>query len=311
MKLNRMVSTSGLSYESWIEYRKKGIGGSDAGAICGLNPYRSQMSVYIDKTQSQNDEIDNEAMRQGRDLEQYVADRFCEETGKKVRRSNSIFYNADHPIMLANVDRLVVGENAGLECKTASAYSDGKWAGDEIPESYQVQCHHYMAVTGADAWYIACVILGKRFIWRRIERDEGLISMLIKIEEDFWKDHIECRNMPDPDGSKACDEIIKKYYPRSKSENKIELIGFDEKLKRRQDIDALQDKLAIEKKTIDQEIQLYMGDAETAENDRYQVSWRTVSSCRIDTKKLKSDHPNIYAACVKTSESRRFSIKTL
>ena len=161
MKLNRLVSTSDLTHEEWLKYRKKGIGGSDAGAICGLNPYRSPMSVYIDKTEDNIEEIDSEAMRQGRDLEQYVAERFCEETGKKVRRANAIFYNPDHPFMTANVDRMIVGENAGLECKTASAFSADKWSDGKIPESYEIQCHHYMAVTGADSWYIACVILGK------------------------------------------------------------------------------------------------------------------------------------------------------
>ena len=87
--------------------------------------------------------------------------------------------------MLANVDRLIVGENAGLECKTASAYSADKWKDGHIPESYEIQCHHYMAVTGADAWYIACVILGKEFIWHKIERDEEIIQMLIRLESDF------------------------------------------------------------------------------------------------------------------------------
>ena len=71
---------------------KKGIGGSDAGSICGLNPYATAISVYQDKTQEEvTEKEDNESMRQGRDLEEYVARRFMEETGKKVRRANSIF----------------------------------------------------------------------------------------------------------------------------------------------------------------------------------------------------------------------------
>ena len=151
MKLNKVVSTLEMPHEEWLRYRKKGIGGSDAGAICGVNKYRSAVSVFLDKTTEQTSEFDNEAMRQGRDLEQYVAERFCEETGKKVRRANAIFSHSELPFMLANVDRLVVGENAGLECKTASAFSADKWADGSIPPEYEVQCNHYMAVTGADA----------------------------------------------------------------------------------------------------------------------------------------------------------------
>lgn len=111
MKLNKVVSTLEMPHEEWLRYRKKGIGGSDAGAICGVNKYRSAVSVFLDKTAEQTSEFDNEAMRQGRDLEQYVAERFCEETGKKVRRANAIFSHSELPFMLANVDRLVVGEN--------------------------------------------------------------------------------------------------------------------------------------------------------------------------------------------------------
>lgn len=310
MKLNKMISTSGISHDQWLEARKKGIGGSDAGAICGLNPYRSPMSVYIDKTSDGNsEEEDNESMRQGRDLEQYVAERFCEATGKKVRRANAIFYNTEYPFMIANVDRLIVSENAGLECKTASAYSSDKWKDGNIPESYEIQCHHYMAVTGAEAWYIACVILGKGFVWKKIERDESVIEMLTGIEKDFWDRYILGDDVPDPDGSKACDEIIKKYYPDSSSGPSISLYGFDEKLKRREEIQELESKLEDEKKSIEQEIQMYMKDAEIAESTNYKVTWKTVSSNRIDSKKLKSEYPDIYAECMNVSKSRRFTIK--
>lgn len=147
-----MIHTAGMSREEWLEMRRTGIGGSDAGAVCGLNPYSSPMSVYYDKTAKDvKDDYDNEAMRQGRDLEDYVAGRFMEATGLKVRRSNMMYRSKEHPFMLADVDRLIVGEDAGLECKTASAYSADKWKNGEIPPYYQIQCYHYMAVTGRRA----------------------------------------------------------------------------------------------------------------------------------------------------------------
>lgn len=312
MRLNKLVSTVDMDHETWLQYRKKGIGGSDAGAICGLNPYATAISVFIDKTQPQaGAKEDNEAMRQGRDLEEYVARRFSEETGKKVRRANSIFYQEEHPFMLANVDRLIVGENAGLECKTASAYSADKWKDGHVPESYEIQCHHYMAVTGADAWYIACVVLGREFIWHKIERDEETIQMLTQIETEFWNDNVLADKMPEPDGSKAAEELLSKYYGSSEPEKSISLVGFDEKLKRRAEISELQDKLEKEKKQIEQEVKVYMEDAEKADSDRFSVSWKSVVSNRVDSKKLKSDYPDIYKECVKASESRRFTVKEI
>ena len=85
------ISTVHMELTEWLEQRKQGIGGSDAGAVCGLNPYASPMSVYQDKTSPEIRIQENEAMRQGRDLEDYVAKRFMEATGFKVRRSNVMY----------------------------------------------------------------------------------------------------------------------------------------------------------------------------------------------------------------------------
>ena len=154
------ISTLNMPREEWLQLRKSGIGGSDAGAICGLNPYASPMSVYRDKTTEDLSDMDSETMRQGRDLEDYVARRFMEATGLKVRRSNMMYRSEEHPFMIADVDRLIVGEDAGLECKTASAYNADKWKDGEVPLHYLMQCCHYMAVTGRSAWYIAVLIYG-------------------------------------------------------------------------------------------------------------------------------------------------------
>ena len=83
--MKRLVSTRNLSKEDWLRYRKCGITGTDAGAILGLNPYRSAFQVYHDKISDTIENIDNEAMRQGRDLEDYVAQRFTEATGLRKR----------------------------------------------------------------------------------------------------------------------------------------------------------------------------------------------------------------------------------
>lgn len=112
--MKKLVSTLNMEKTEWLRYRKRGIGGSDAGAVCGLNPYRSAIEVYQDKISENIEDIDNEAMRQGRELEEYVAKRFMEESGKKVRRANAMYYDEKNPFMFADVDRMIVGENAGL-----------------------------------------------------------------------------------------------------------------------------------------------------------------------------------------------------
>ena len=305
------ISTKEMTHEDWLKARKNGIGGSDAGAICGLNPYRSAIAVYQDKISNDIEDFDNESMRIGRDLEGYVAERFMEATGKKVRCKNAIIINEERPFMYANVDRMVVGENAGLECKTASAYSADKWADGNIPESYQIQCHHYMAVTGADAWYIACVILGKGFVYYKIERDEEIINNLIEIEKKFWYENVIPRVMPDPDGSKASDELIEKYFGKATEEKSITLTGFDDELNRRNELDELINKLSKEKKSIEQKIKLFMEDAESAISDNYRVTWKGVLTSRLDSKSLKAEHPDIYEQYTKSIPTRRFLVKAV
>ena len=157
MKAEVFAEKANITDEEWRALRRKGIGGSDAGTICGLNRFSSLLALYADKKGLIPDKEDNEAMRLGRDLEEYVALRFKQEmadrgTPKKVKNCNFILRHPEHQFMLANVDRLIVGENAGLECKTTNVFNQTDFDGGNVPESYYCQCQHYMAVTGADRW---------------------------------------------------------------------------------------------------------------------------------------------------------------
>ena len=308
--MKKLISVNGLGRKEWLLKRKQGITGTDAAAILGMSPYRSAFSVYQDKLTDMIDESDNEAMRQGRDLEEYVAQRFMEETGLKVRRANAIYYNEQYPILMADFDRLIVNEKAGLECKTVSPYSSEKWADGKIPIHYQIQCQHYLAVSGFDVWYIAALIYGSKFIIRKIERDEELIKNLVACEVHYWNYNILGRHVPNPDGSDDySDMLCRKYFNTNKSE--IQLFGMEEELKRRDEIKKLQDKLEKERKIIEQKIQLQLGEsgATHAVAGDYRIGWTSVISQRLDSSKLKIEKPEIYKEYVKESFSKRFTVK--
>ena len=303
------IPLAGVSSQEWLQLRKSGIGGSDAGAICGVNPYSSAMQVFRDKTGTEVKELDNEAIRIGHDLEDYVARRFMEATGLKVRKSNFMYRSTEHPFMIADVDRLVVGEDAGLECKTASAYSADKWADGNIPLHYIMQCYHYMAVTGKRTWYIAAVILGREFTYRKLEWDDGLVSRLTEIETDFWVNHVAKGIMPPPDGSKACDDVLRQYFPMAGKRSAVKLAGFDEKLDRREEILGFIKELQEEQKQIEQEVKLFMRDNECASSERYRVIWSNISTVKLDTARIKEERPEVYADYAKPSSYRRFEVK--
>lgn len=303
------ISNKEINHEDWLKLRKTGIGGSDAGAVCGLNPFSSPMKVFYDKNSEEIQEQDSEAIRQGHDLEQYVAQRFTEATGLKVRCSNYMYRSVEHPFMIADVDRLVIGEDAGLECKTASAYNADKWKDGDIPLHYVMQCYHYMAVTGKRTWYIAAVILGQEFVYRKLTWDDALIQGLVKAEGDFWNNHIVPGILPEPDGSQICNEVLEKYFHTAKKASTIALVGFDEKLGRRDEILKQISDLQREQNKIEQEIKLYMEDNELAASEKYRISWSNVDTARLDTKRIRQEKPEIYRDYSKVSTSRRFQVR--
>lgn len=309
--MKKLVSTLHLDRDEWLRCRKRGIGGSDAGAVCGLNPYSSPIQVYYDKTSDDISDCDNEAMRQGRDLEGYVAKRFCEKTGFKVRKTNAIFYDEQRPYMIADADRLLTGISAGLECKTVSPYSADKWADGNIPIHYQIQCFHYMSVFQMKEWYIAALIFGKDFIIHKLVWDDVLIENLRQIEKDFWQNYVMKKQIPVPDGSETSEKLILEAYENACTGNIIPLLGFSARLKRRAELVRLIQKMNTEKKQIEQELKLYLGEAESAEGDGYRVSWKNVTSNHMDNERLKQEQPEIYRKYLKLTSSRRLTIRTI
>lgn len=300
-----------LTHEQWLAARRTGIGGSDASTVVGLNPYSSLFYLYNDKLGLLPEKEDSEAMRQGRDLEQYVAERWMERTGKRCRRNNTMWRSLEHPYMLADIDREVVGENAGLECKTTSVYNRADFAAGNIPPTYYVQCMHYMAVMGYERMYLAVLVLNSGFYDFVIERDEAEIAALIAQESTFWR-HVVEQDPPPPDGSEATRAALQKLYPRERpQEYTMQLFGklYDSTLA---EWDELQgtirelNALADEKKYA---IMAEMGDAPLAETDGYTVSWRMQSRTAINTQALKRDHPKIYRDYIQTTQTRVFRAK--
>ena len=305
-----LAKTLDMPREQWLELRKKGIGGSDSAAIVGLDRYRSPFDVYADKLGLKPEIPDNEAMRQGRDLEQYVAERFMEATGKKVRRRNAMLQHPEYPFMIADIDRWVVGENAGLECKTTSVLNRCKFSQGEFPPNYYVQCMHYMAVTGAERWYLAVLVLNKAFHVFVIERDEAEIQALIEAEKSFWYDHVQRQIPPATDGSEATSELIKQLFPEARERAEIALFGYEDKIQQYLSLDAQARELEQERDKIKQELQLAMADAEIGRAQGYIVEWKNQVRQTLDTKKLKSEHAEIYEKYLKPAQTvRRFMIK--
>lgn len=304
----RKVSTLNMPHEEWLELRKQTIGGSDAAGIIGLNQYSSPYSVWADKTGRLPPKPDNEAMRQGRDLEDYVASRWCEATGKRVRRENSMIYCEEYPFAHADIDRWVIGENAGLECKTTSVMNLKKFKGGDYPENYYVQCVHYMAVTGADRWYLGVLILNQGFYEFVIERDEAEIEALMAQEEVFWN-LVKSDTPPGVDGRDPTTETLGTIYQGGES-NSIDLFGRESLLRQYIELREKEAEIRTQIEAIKQTIMQDMGDNEKALCGRFSVSWRPQTRRTFDYKAFASNHPELdISAYFKESKSRPFTIK--
>ena len=304
-----IADTKDMPKTEWLKHRQAGIGGSDASCIAGLNPWKSAIQLYMDKKEENPQEQKSLRMELGNRLEGLVAELFTEATGLKVRNVNGILKNDKYPFAIANIDRAIVGEKAFLECKTTNSYALKEWE-EGVPAHYEIQCLHYMAITGATHCYIAALIGNSDFIWHKIERDQETIDYLMQIEKDFWENNIEKDVVPMPDGSDAYSEYLKKKYDKSNGQT-IELHLLEngvDKLNRYDEVVTDIKALESEKKLIEQEIQFHMEEFEIAKIGDRKVTWKSSSRNTIDSKKLKAEMPDIAQQYMKTSTSRTFRV---
>ena len=292
--------------KKWLEARREGIGGSDASIIVGLNRWKSPFQLWLEKTgkAEAEDLSGNEYVYWGKVLEEAVANRFCELTGKKVQR-RGLLQMDDYPYIRASVDRMVVGENAGLECKTCNGFSAKEWEDDEVPAAYYVQCQHYMMVTGCERWYIAVLIGGNHFVWKEIPRNDDEIDILLQAEIDFWH-KVEEGIMPEVDGSESCKDALAAEF-RGGNAELLTLPDAAEGIIER--IRALDDA----KKSTEEDLEHHknqlrrlMGNYELGYAGDYKVTWKTQAGrTTVDSKALKAKEPDIYAKYAKQGKPTR------
>ena len=293
-----------VSREDWLVMRKEGIGGSDSSVILGLKPFTSEMELWMDKVGSMPEKPASEAMRLGNELEDYVARRFCEETGKKVRRRKAMFANTAYPWALANVDREIIGECAALECKTTNPFSHFDFDSGEIPPHYYVQCCHYMAVCGYARMYLAVLVLGRGFYHYGTERDDKEIEALMQSESEWWDKHIVHGEMPDPDGSKSAAEAIRVLFPRAEEGESQLLYSLEGTLRQIDQLNTEIGRMEKDRDMLRQQVQCAMGNAEIGISDGWKITWKNQQSTRVDSKLLREEYPTIYAAVAKQTSSR-------
>ena len=294
-------------HEEWLALRHKYIGGSDAAAVVGMNSYVSPYALWAEKTGRLPGFEGNLATAVGTYLEEFVAQRFAQETGKRVRKCNQSWFNDEYPWAIANIDREIVGEDAGLEIKTTSELNTKKFKGGEYPANYYVQCMHYLAVTGKQRWYLAVLIGNREFKWFTIERDEEEINALMDAERTF-KMLIDNDTPPIADGAQSTSDTLFTLYPNS-IDTAIGIGAFEKELSNYFRLKKQVEELEEQIDGIANRLKAHLGDCERGEGEKYKVSWKTQSRSTFDHKRFIKDHPGMdVSKYFKQSNSRPFKV---
>ena len=330
-----LVDTTGLTREQWLEYRRRGIGGSDVPAVMGQSPFCTGRDLYYDKRGIKpvvNEMEENWVAKEvGNRLEELVAKVFSFKTGLEVYPLHRMFYHPLYPFMLADLDffiRFPDGKTGILECKTSNHFNLDKWANDCVPLNYEYQTRHYMSVMNIDVVYIACMFLNNEseFVIRRIDRDYETEEALINEEAYFWNEYV-AKGVEPPyveRGDLVLESIRKHFGPADKDEPAIILPVSDKNLldqylalkEEKSSLDGKSREIEAQMKTLYAGIVEKMGvscKASLKDNKmNYQVTYNPVYRTGIskdNLEKLKIRHPDIYDEYVEVTESRRFFAK--
>lgn len=305
-----VVKTKELSRSEWLKYRTKGIGGSDVSIIAGINPFKSVHQLWLEKTgQIEPEEQGSEYTHFGTLLEPIVRKEFTERTGIKVRQKHMLLQSEEYPFMFADLDGVINedGEMCIFEAKTASAYKQETWE-EGVPAPYILQVQHYMAVTGAKKTYIAALVGGNHFFWHEIPRDEEMIGKIIAMEKYFWETHVVGGVEPIPDGSEATTNYFNSKFSSSNGQT-IELpqeaLSVCDEFDR---ISAEIKKLETEKNAAANLLKSYLKEAEIGIVGERKITWKEIFKSSLDTKRLKSEKPDIYTDYLTQSSYRRLSV---
>lgn len=314
-----VADTKNIPRGEWLELRSRGIGGSDAAAIAGLNPRKSAFEVFLEKSAAPglDDDTDSEAALWGRVLEPVVRDQVAAREDVIIQTFPSLLASRHRPWQLANVDGFVHdprrpdGHQRGVyEGKTTSVWLRDEWDDNQVPDAAALQGMHYLAVTGLPWVLYGALIGGQRLVVRRIERDQELIDHLISIEADFWQGVREGRP-PAPDGSKNCTDLIAHLW-----DVKPDAVITLDPAEVEPILDAYRTAHAAEKAAADakaaagNQLKLLLGEHEVAldPDGRKLFTWKATASRRLDQAALAEAHPDLVEAFKSESIDRRLYV---
>lgn len=332
------IKTAEMERDTWLQERSKGIGGSDVATVLGLNPYKTPLSLWEEKTGKTKGSPAGEAAYWGTTLEDVVAKEFSKRTGMKIQRVNFLLSTGENGWMRGNIDRAIVNEqiaktvrvnkpekaaetglmlstDVGLECKTANAFMADKWGPSQeaeivsgnvvtehqIPLYYETQIQWYMAVTGIETFYVAVLIGGQDFRMYEVKRDEDVIDAIVSKCRDFWKNHVLKDVPPAPINV----DDIKKLYAKDSGEmteaTNEEATDIGELRNLKEQIKSLKE----QEEAVASRLIMAIGEKTGLTlGGKKAVTYKAMNTTRFSSTDFKKEHPDLYQDYAKTTSTR-------
>ena len=325
----RVVSTVSQAEDEseWQKVRTKGIGGSDIGAICGVSPFTSARQIYFNKTGQFQDALKpgaaaQERMHFGHLLEPIVADEYATRelaadgprAGYTLVELGATVCHKDYPWCRANVDRLILDETGKivgiLECKTTSEYNNDEWENGDLLMSYIYQLNWYMWILDIKWGAFACLVGGNKFYSYEVFRNDDLIqTTLLPAAKHFWFENVQ--KLVEPELQATDTEYANQTYATVEKNSEI---VFDDDLTNELAATIFDCKAKIKELTHTMEeaqnrLKDRLQDHEIGYCRDYTVKWSPRSQTRVDSEKLKSTFPEVYAQCTKQINFRAMTVK--
>lgn len=275
-------------------YRRTGIGGSDVGAILGVNPFRSPLDVYMDKLGLKEPEPDNEKMYWGRVLEPAIAQEFCAQRGLAMIPGEHRITEIDGVRVFGTPDFLVRNpKSLVLEVKTAGSHMVKFWGEpgtDNAPLTYIAQVALYLMLEDMEQGYIAALIGGQDYREYEIARDRELEAAIRDAVVTFWKVNILGQNPPQARSSEEYQKFLRARYPRSTGN----LVQADpDAILRLRELARVRAELkALEAQELDcvTFLQGVIAESDGVQSDEFQATWKSAKATEvIDYKQLVAD----------------------
>lgn len=320
---NPLLSTiSFTDEENWLELRTKGIGGSDIGALMGINKYSSPLKIYKQKVENWKEDLSNNVyIKKGKDLEDLILDKYVAPSlakeGYLVGKPNFMIINSDMPYLRANVDGIAYKpgqthlENMIVEIKWVSEHAQVNWNGEDycgVPPSYYAQVQLYMAVTGCLKATIFALFDSTWTVHEFVvPRDDLFILKMQTVAKKFYTYNMAMHIPPRLDADLDKDEVISTIKttpaPSIPNDKMTKYV-----LKYKELSNLMKKAEAAEKKLKTEILDLYQ-QGYCPDDDKLSVKLSVVTTRRFNTNKFKEENATVYEQYCEDSSYSKFNIK--